>query len=287
MTGTAFWNQLHLSPIRDDDGQVAYFFASQIDVTEYRKVQSLEASEHRLLMEVDHRPKNVLAMVDSFVRLSRSDDPTEYAASVQQRIQALSQAHALLSGKGWKEIPLHDVVEGQLKRYGMRNVNIGGPEVLVSPVGVQPLAMVLHELAANAAVHGALSGANGRLAIAWDRTDETGGFRMTWTENGEKVPVPDRRAGFGTTMVKAIVEKQLSGRLQREWLPHGVEILLEVPPSLPRLVLQPPSDLKSLQPLGQLTSRCYEASTDGEQDEDEAGRSSGRGTRAGRRAAGI
>ena len=53
--GSAFWNQLHVSPIHDDEGRLLYFFASQEDVTEFRKVQSLEANEHRLLKEVDHR----------------------------------------------------------------------------------------------------------------------------------------------------------------------------------------------------------------------------------------
>jgi PAS domain S-box-containing protein len=76
--GSAFWNQLHLSPIRDDEGRLAYFFASQIDVTEYRKVQTLEEAEHRLLLEVDHRTKNVLAIVDSIVRRSkRGNNPTQ------------------------------------------------------------------------------------------------------------------------------------------------------------------------------------------------------------------
>lgn len=51
--GTTFWNQLYLSPIRDDDERLAYYFALQIDVTEYRKVQTLEEAEHRLLLEVD------------------------------------------------------------------------------------------------------------------------------------------------------------------------------------------------------------------------------------------
>jgi diketogulonate reductase-like aldo/keto reductase len=58
--GTPFWNQLHLSPIFDDDGRLAYYFGSQIDVTAYRTVQALEASEHRLLMEVDIAPRMFL-----------------------------------------------------------------------------------------------------------------------------------------------------------------------------------------------------------------------------------
>lgn len=64
----------------------------------------LEASERRLLMEVDHRAKHVLAIVDSLVRLSRSDDPDRYAAAVQQRIQALADAHTLLAERRWREV---------------------------------------------------------------------------------------------------------------------------------------------------------------------------------------
>lgn len=97
--GTPFWNQLHLSAIHDEHGELAYYFASQIDVTDYRRIQTLEEAEHRLLLEVDHRTKNVLAVVDSIVRLSRSDNAASYAASVQQRVQALSRTHMLLAEK--------------------------------------------------------------------------------------------------------------------------------------------------------------------------------------------
>jgi PAS domain S-box-containing protein len=107
--GASFWNQLHLSPIRDDDGRLVYYFASQFDVTDYRKIQTLEEAEHRLLFEVDHRTKNVLAIVGSIVRLSRSDNSAIYADSVQQRVQALSRTHMLLADNGWREAPLRDI----------------------------------------------------------------------------------------------------------------------------------------------------------------------------------
>jgi PAS domain S-box-containing protein len=227
--GTAFWNQLHISPIHDDNGQIAYHFASQIDVTQYRKVQALEASEHRLLMEVDHRAKNVLAIVDSLVRLSRADDVAQYAAAVQQRIQALSQAHALLSERGWKDVDLREVVDGQIGKYRGEGILFDGPEVAVAPAMVQPLALIIHELAANAAVHGALSKPGGRLILEWERIDDTGGFRLLWTESGSPPVADNRKPGFGTVMVKALVEKQLSGRVKRVWQARGLEILLEVP----------------------------------------------------------
>jgi hypothetical protein len=77
--GSTFWNQLRLSPVHGDDGKLLYYFGPQHDVTPLRKVQNLEPSEHRLLMEVDHRATratNILAIVDSIVRLSRVDDAT-------------------------------------------------------------------------------------------------------------------------------------------------------------------------------------------------------------------
>lgn len=227
--GTVFWNQLHISPIRDDNGAVAYYFASQIDVTQLRKVQTLEASEHRLLMEVDHRAKNVLAIVDSMVRLSKADDVAQYAASIHQRVRALSDAHALLSERGWKDISLRDVVQGQVGRYQSKGIVIDGPDIPVAASVVQPLALVIHELATNAAVHGALSKPGGRLMLEWQKMDDTGGFRLIWREVGTRSPSSNAKPGLGTVMVKAMVEKQLSGRLHRVWQDGGLEILLEVP----------------------------------------------------------
>jgi PAS domain S-box-containing protein len=227
--GTAFWNQLHISPIHDDDGETAYYFASQIDVTQYRKVQALEASEHRLLMEVDHRAKNALAIVDSLVRLSKSDDASRYAAAVQRRVQALSTAHSLLSERGWKSVSLRDVLQSQIGSYRAKGVAFDGPEIAVAASLVQPLSLVIHELSVNATLYGALSKSGGTLSLSWNKTDDSGGFSIAWTESGAPPHGVHPKSGFGTLMVKAMVEKQLSGRIRRVWKDRGLEILLEVP----------------------------------------------------------
>jgi PAS domain S-box-containing protein len=227
--GSPFWNQLHISPIEDDAGEVAYFFASQIDVSEFRKVQALEASEHRLLMEVDHRAKNVLAVVDSVVRLSRADDPARYAAAVQQRVQALSVAHSLLAERGWKPVELRDVIIRQIDRFTTSRITVEGPIVVIPAETVQPLALVIHELATNAAVHGALAQPDGRVFVSWESIDGEGGFRMVWRETGSVQSSGDRTPGFGSLMMKAMIEKQLGGRLGRRWRDDGVEIALELP----------------------------------------------------------
>ena len=171
--GTPFWNQLHLSPIRGDDGRSSIISHHSLTVRDYRRIEALEASEHRLLLEVDHRANNALALVDSIVRLSRSDDPAQYAASVQKRVQALARAHALLSRHGWHDIPLRETVSTQIAPYGARRTSLGGDDVMLSPDAVQPLALFIHELAVNAASHGALCQSGGRIEVTWKLDTQT------------------------------------------------------------------------------------------------------------------
>jgi PAS domain S-box-containing protein len=230
--GSAFWNQLHISPIHDDEGKLLYFFASQDDVTEFRKVQTLEATEHRLLKEVDHRTRNVLAVVNGIVRLSRSDDAALYAAAIQQRVQALAAAHTLLSERGWREISLEQIVRQQLDVFGSERVRMEGPEVMVSAFVVQPLALVIHELLFNAMLHGALSGPTGTLQVNWLGAPQTGGFMLRWEEANGPSPADRRRSGFGTVMLRSMIEKQLRGHVLHEWADSGLVVTINVPASL-------------------------------------------------------
>jgi two-component sensor histidine kinase len=230
--GTGFWNQLNISPVHDDAVQLLYFFASQIDVTEFRKVQTLEASEHRLLKEVDHRARNVMAVVNGIVRLTRADDSRRYANAVRFRVKALADAHTLLAERGWKEVSLGVLVAQQLADVEPRRVTVAGPEVGVSAFVVQPLALVLHELLSNAVAHGALSRGGGRVEIGWDNQPESGGFTLHWREVGGPAPNRDGAPGFGAAMLTGMVERQLRGRIDREWKPGGLSIHLTIPGSL-------------------------------------------------------
>jgi PAS domain S-box-containing protein len=225
--GTTFWNQLHLSPIRDDGGRLAYYFASQVDVTDYRRIQTLEEAEHRLLLEVDHRTKNVLAIVDSIVRLSRSDNSAAYAASVQQRVQALSRTHMLLAENGWQQASLDDIVRHQVRVFGSDGVEIDGPRVMVPAPSVQPIGLAIHELAANAAVHGSLSQRGGSLHIRWRL--EGDGIVLDWRESGAGGVNAQPGKGFGNVLLRAVLEQQLGGRITREWRDEGLRLVVELP----------------------------------------------------------
>ena len=227
--GVAFWNQLHVSPIHDDNGKLLYYFASQDDVTEFRKVQVLEATEHRLLKEVDHRARNVLAVVNGIVRLSRSEDAALYAAAIQQRVQALAGAHTLLADRGWHEVGLDQILRQQVDALDVGRVRLDGPDVKVSTLVVQPLALVIHELLSNAILHGALSGPSGTVSISWAGSAQYGGFELTWVEAGGPAPSGARRSGFGTVMMRGMIEKQLRGKIRRDWTDTGLTITIIVP----------------------------------------------------------
>jgi PAS domain S-box-containing protein len=226
--GSSFWNQLHLSPIHDDDDRLVYYFGSQIDRTDYRRVQKLEASEHRLLLEVDHRANNVLALVDSIVRLTKSDDATLYAASVQRRVQALARAHSLLAQQGWRDIEFREMIKIQIKPYGAKRTVLEGAQVLVLPHAVQPLSLLIHELAVNAASHGSLAREGGRLTIRWHGSPEINGLKLTWEEYGGPPPSSIRQPGFGAVIADATI-RQFHGSIRRKWSDRGLTVEVAVP----------------------------------------------------------
>jgi PAS domain S-box-containing protein len=227
--GSSFWNQLHISPIRDDAGTVIYYFASQIDVSDYRRIERLEASEHRLLKEVDHRSKNVLAVVNSIVRLSNAEDPTQYAASIQHRIEALALVHVLLASKGWAPIPLGELIGQQIRSFGSFRAELHGPdEVAVDAVNAQPVALVIHELSANAATHGSLASPSGTISITW-RVSASGGYEIDWLERGGAAPRHERKPGFGSVMVDGLVRRQMGGTIERDWADDGLSVFIKLP----------------------------------------------------------
>jgi two-component sensor histidine kinase len=186
----------------------------------------LEDAEHRLLLEVDHRTKNVLAIVDSVVRLSKADSVQAYSAAVQQRVQALARTHTLLAENGWKEVSLETIVGTQVGVFGRDSVKAAGPMVLIPAPSVQPIGWALHELAANAAVHGALAG-KGSLEIAWQ--PEGRGLILDWKERGLLRKPTQQSRGFGTVLIGAVIEKQLGGKITRELRDDGLAVRIELP----------------------------------------------------------
>lgn len=228
--GSTFWNRVSLSPIHGETGDVRYFFASQVDVTQHRQALVDEAEQNQILLrEIDHRAMNALAIVEGIVRLSQARDIRQYAQSIQQRVQALAKAHAFLSERRWRPAPLHEVLRLQFSPDGLRRATLDGPDILIGATLVQPLALVLHEMVSNAATHGSLAAPTGLLGLTWTPFDAGRGFTLTWEETGGSSP-PDRRTpGFGSAIVAAIIERQLRGQADFQWRKSGLLARFTVP----------------------------------------------------------
>jgi two-component sensor histidine kinase len=107
---------------------------------------------------------------------------------------------------------------------------VDGPDVALAPVAVQALSMALHELATNAAKHGALSVPGGLVSLSWRIEQDLGVLVLTWRERGGPpvIEAPMRR-GFGSRVLEATLGSQLGGRVERRWEVHGLHCEIAVP----------------------------------------------------------
>src|SRR5438552_8063345 len=153
-----------------------------VDITELK-----EAEERRTLLvkEVDHRARNALAVVQSIVRLTKAKSIDAYITAIEGRIGALSTAHILLSESRWEGADLSGLLAEELAPYrnsDSERIIAVGPAVFLQPAVAQILALVLHELATNAAKYGALSMTSGRMKLSWQlRSNE---LELQWEETG-------------------------------------------------------------------------------------------------------
>ncbi len=234
--GTRFWNRLMISPVYDEAGQLLYHFASQHDVSARRRAEASERAERLLLMEIDHRTMNALALVQSFVRLGTNASVQAYASGIQSRVDALARAHRLLAQNGWSDISLGDLINSEIPRRSANNVTASGPALQLAAKIVQPIALTVHELMSNSLMHGALSHLDGHVDITWECEDLRTALR--WKERGAPWSGPVIEA-FGLGLVRGVIERQLRGTVELNWSADGLAAQL----TFDHLGLQRPSNL--------------------------------------------
>ena len=220
--GTSFWNQLGISAVRDDTGKLIYYFASQIDITALRRTQELERTERLLLMEVDHRANNALALVQSIVTLSRTDSVEGFSASVRRRVDSLARAHRLLATNGWGQVELSEVIALEAPPA----LEANGPLMFLPPNLVQPMSLVMHELVTNARQHGGLRGFDGKVSLRWELAEQN--LVLRWSEYMTR-PVSAPQVGLGLRLIAGVMKQQLRGGIELQWLENGFKAELVIP----------------------------------------------------------
>jgi PAS domain S-box-containing protein len=217
-TGTA-------APSVDASGRVVRISGVTIDVTDR---QEAEERQNLLAREVDHRARNALAVIQSIIRLTRAKSVDDYVTAIEGRIKALARAHTLLSDSRWNGADLATLVGEELAPYRTGDkITIEGPDISLEPSTAQGLALALHELATNAAKHGALSSERGRVGLAWQLRSDA--LVLNWTESGGPPIGPPAARSFGLRVIRASIEQQLGGETAFDWDPKGLRCHLSIP----------------------------------------------------------
>lgn len=225
---------LRLLPYRNSDFRVEGVVLTFVDVT---TLTQAEAHQRVLIAELNHRVKNMLAVVlsiaDQTFRTTR--DPHDFRERFIGRVQALALSYELLSREHWTEALVSELVRPQLLPFGLERVTIDGPDLRLKPKQALSLGMVIHELATNAGKYGALSSLDGRVEMQWRELVQGGQphVGMIWREVGGPPVVPPTSNGFGLKLIDRQTAYELQGRSEIRFEPTGLVVSLSFPRDLP------------------------------------------------------
>jgi PAS domain S-box-containing protein len=234
--GTCFPVEYWLRPMLRD-GKLQGAVCTFVDVTERRHAEEQQAL---LLRELDHRMKNLFAVTAGVVALSARSalTPQDMAKTIRGRLDALARAHLLirpvLTGASSiaQSTSLAELVRAIIAPYAdpdragdSRRAVIEGPDVPIGGDAATSFALVLHELATNAAKYGALSTDEGHVRISW--TIARGQLALIWEEHGgPPIESAPKHEGFGTQLARRSAGGNLGGTIAFDWKREGLLVHL-------------------------------------------------------------
>jgi PAS domain S-box-containing protein len=217
-----------VSPVKNAQGKIIGASKIARDITERKRRDDHIAI---LAREAEHRTKNILATVQATVNLSHSDTPDGLKRAIEGRIQALANVHTLLVKSRWIGAELSSIAAQELAPYlgtDQARAQIDGPLVLLVPNTAQAVAVILHELATNAAKYGSLSVPKGQVEVTWSRAPD-GRLILHWTESGGPPAKKPTREGFGTSVIERMIREQLKGEMHLDWRAEGLACEIVLP----------------------------------------------------------
>jgi two-component system, chemotaxis family, sensor kinase Cph1 len=207
---------------------------AESQATEREAAQSHQAF---VMAELDHRLKNILANIQALLRHSRrraagtAIDADAFVRDFEARLHAMATAHDLLHASRWEGARLRPLVAEELRPHadgpGRGRIATSGRDLVLRPRAAMSLSLALHELATNAAKHGALSVPDGNVALRWRRTQA--GLVLQWAEHGGPPAAPPTRRGFGLTVIERSLAYELGGSSRLDFTPLGLRCTIRIP----------------------------------------------------------
>jgi light-regulated signal transduction histidine kinase (bacteriophytochrome)/CheY-like chemotaxis protein len=185
-----------------------------------------------LIAELNHRVRNILNLIRGLVSQSKDGARTidEFAEIIGSRIHALARAHDLVTQTDWSPSSLYGLIRTETEAYAHDShsrVTVEGPDAMIAPSAFTTLALVVHELMTNSGKYGALSNAEGRVAVTVGR--ESDALLIEWRESGGPRVVPPTRRGFGSTIIERTIPHELGGSATVDYPAEGLHATFLIP----------------------------------------------------------
>lgn len=267
--GSSFWNALYISPVIDEDGELQFFFASQLDVTDRKdseerikadkdrferavkertaELEEALATQTTLVHEIDHRVKNNLQMVASLIVMqSRTiPDPSirESLLAMLARVEALSTVHRRLYQT--KDVTsfdvgdfVRDLVTDLISAFGSDRIRtmLDLEPVSVPSDKAAPIALMVNELVTNALKHAFNGRADGTIDVRVGKPN--GRLRIEVADNGHGMDGPPANGSFGLKLVNSLA-RQLQAEVTWANAQPGTRVCIEISPETLEPVRRP------------------------------------------------
>lgn len=238
--------------LRRHDGMYRWTIGRALPVYEEKKIvrwigtctdihgPKLASEQNEILnRELSHRIKNIFAVVAGLVEMTgrAHTELRPVFRTLVQRIVSLGRAHNFArshSDVSQPELPnnrLHGLLVELMAPYQSADgerVSISSDEIELDDRGATPAALIIHELATNAAKYGALSVEGGRVTITSSLQGDD--VVISWIENGgPPISAKPATSGFGDRLISMSAERQLDGKVEREWNKAGLRTKITIP----------------------------------------------------------
>lgn len=217
------WNDEELAALED----ITAMIEAEISLREAAKQRDM------VLDEMNHRMKNVFTLVSGMIRQTEraSADKKAMSEALSGRLQALSMAHSLVipsASRPEKDVTLNELAESVLAPHPKAQIATDGPDITLGPKAAVAFALILHELATNAAKYGAFCDGSGQIDMTWGIAEDQ--LSLSWREVlAREIAGQENTAGFGSRLLQMNVESQLNGVLKRDLTPRGMHVSMAVP----------------------------------------------------------